>query len=194
VKSATISFQDPDKKGRGVESFSFFIESEKGMASRLDGRPHKPRVASTRSVDSLSFDRMALFEYMIGNTDWSVRARHNIKLIYLHQPQTIIAVPYDFDYAGAVGTNYAVPNGDYPIRTVQDRYYLGLCRTEEHYQQLFDFYLSKKTSLLEHCENATYLHPSSQKQMARYLEGFFKTLEDPRLARRDILKNCNKGK
>jgi hypothetical protein len=36
----------------------------------------KPRVGSIRSLDSVSYDRMSVFEYMIGNTDWSVHARH----------------------------------------------------------------------------------------------------------------------
>ncbi|HRI60287.1 MAG TPA: hypothetical protein PK228_11205 [Saprospiraceae bacterium] len=194
VKPATVRFQNTGKKNNPIEGFSFFIESEDELAARLGGKPVKPRVGSTRSLDSASYDRMCLFEFMIGNTDWSVRARHNIKLIYLKQANSIIAVPYDFDYSGAVGTNYAVPNGDYPIESVQDRYYLGLCRTTTHYQQIFDFYLSKEAALMNHIEQADYLPANARRQMADYLKGFFKTLHDPRLAKRDILQNCNKGR
>lgn len=194
VKPAHVRFDDTQRKGRSAESFSFFIESEREMAARIGGFPMKPRVGSTRTLDSVSYDRMCLFEFMIGNTDWSARSRHNIKLVYLDGSGKIIAVPYDFDYAGAVGTNYAIPNRDYPIQTVQDRYYLGLCRSEAHYQQQFDFYLSKKSALLGHCERSAYLPANARRQMTNYFESFFKTLEDPRLARRDILKNCNKGR
>ncbi|GAB4497329.1 MAG: hypothetical protein OHK0019_30770 [Saprospiraceae bacterium] len=192
VQSAKISFDEPGKNSRDLESFSFFIESEEELAARLGGKPIKPRVGSTRALDSVSYDRMCLFEYMIGNTDWSVRARHNIKTIYLKT--STIAVPYDFDYSGAVGTDYAVPNGDYPIQTVQDRYYLGLCRTPAHYQSLFDFYLSKEQAILEHCEQASYLPSESRSQMARYLRRFFETLKNPTAAKREIVQNCNKGR
>jgi hypothetical protein len=194
VKAAKIHFEDPEKKNRNVESFSFFIESVKELSARLEGQPMKPRVGSTRSLDSTSYDRMCVFQYMIGNTDWSVRAKHNIKLIYLTKAQTVIAVPYDFDYSGAVGTEYAVPNGDYPIQTVQDRYYLGLCRSPAHYQQVFDFYLSKEKELLDYCGQAAYLAESSRKQMSKYFQRFFEVLKNPALARREIVQNCNKGR
>ena len=194
VKSADIRFEDPDKKGRSVSGFSFFIESSDELAARLQGKPMKPRVGSTRSLESTSDDRLCLFEFMIGNTDWSVRARHNIKIIYLGPTGPIIAVPYDFDYSGAVGTDYAVPNGDYPIQSVKERYFLGLCRPAAHYRQLFDFYLAKENILLEHIGQAAILPANSRRQMAEYMGGFFKTLKDPRLAKRDILQNCNKGR
>lgn len=194
VKSAAIRFEEPGKKNRTMESFSFFIESEKELAARLGGRPMKPRVGSTRTLDSVSYDRMCVFEYMIGNTDWSVRARHNIKLIFLNSPKTIIAVPYDFDYSGAVGTDYAAPNGDYPIQTVQDRYYLGLCRTDAHYQQVFNHYLSKEKALTGYCEQAAYLPENARKQMSRYFQQFFDILKDPTRSKREIIRNCNKGR
>lgn len=194
TKSAATTFVDTGKKQRTMKSVSFFIESEEELAYRIGGKPMKPRVGSTHSLDSASYDKLCLFEFMIGNTDWSARARHNIKLIYLNATKSIIAVPYDFDYAGAVGTDYAVPNGDYPIQTVQDRFYLGLCRPAAHYQKMFDFYLEQKSAMIEHCENAGYLPPDTRKQMIRYFEEFFKTLQDPRLAKRDILQNCNKGR
>ena len=195
VKPATIRFEEPDKKNRpAVKSFCFFIESEEELAARLKGKSMKPKVGSTRSLDSISYDRMCLFQFMIGNTDWSVRARHNIKLIYLNPTNSIIAVPYDFDYAGAVGADYAIPNGDYPIQTVQDRYYLGLCRSAAHYRQIFDYYLSKEELLTVHIEQTPYLQATPRKQMLKYFEGFFKILQDPRLSKRDILQNCNKGR
>lgn len=195
VKSASIRFEDTNKEDRYQESFSFFIESQKELASRLNGRIMKPRVGSTRSLDSVSFDRMSVFEYMIGNTDWSVRARHNIKLIFLAQTNKPVAVPYDFDFAGAVSTDYAVPNNDYyPIETVRDRYYLGVCRSESHYRQIFDFYLSKEKELIAHCEQADYLPDRAKKEMIKYFNNFFAVLKNTKLAMREIANNCNNGR
>jgi hypothetical protein len=193
VKRAAVRFEDPEKHNRSMESFSFFMESVKELSARLDGKSMKPKIVSTRSLDSTSYDRMSLFEYMIGNTDWSVRARHNIKIIFLDSSNTIITVPYDFDYAGAVGTNYAAPNEVYPIQTVKERYYLGACRSATHYNKLFDFYLSKEKTLLEHCDKCTCLSQSSKNQMKRYLQQFFDVLRNPKSAKQEILSNCGKG-
>jgi hypothetical protein len=194
VKSATVRFGQTGKTSGTRESFSFFIESEEAMAARIGGKTMKPRIGSVRSLDSVAYDRMSLFQFMIGNTDWSVRARHNIKLVYLPPTNSIIPVPYDFDYAGAVGADYAAPNSDYPIESVQERYYLGACRVPGHYQRLFDFYLGLEKSLLARIENASCIEATSRTRMTAYIGEFFRIIGDARLANRDILKNCNKGR
>lgn len=195
VKSASIRFEDTKKEGRYLESFSFFIESQKELANRLDGKIMKPRIGSIRSLDSVSYDRMCVFEYMIGNTDWSVHARHNIKLIFLRQTNRPVAIPYDFDYAGAVDTEYATPNtAYYPIENVRDRYYLGVCRSEAHYRQIFDFYLSKENELIAHCEQADYLPAHAKKEMIKYFNNFFEVLKDPKSAAWQIADHCNKAR
>jgi hypothetical protein len=195
VKSASVRFEDTEKKGRYQESYSFFIESVKELSARIGGTPIRPKIVSSRIIDSLSYDRMSVFQYMIGNTDWSVRVRHNIKVIFIDSINSAVAIPYDFDYSGAVNTDYAVPNTDYyPIESVRDRYYLGLCRSSAHYKQIFDFYLSKEKDLLAHCEQVAYLPKGAKKEMAGYFGEFFNVLRNPKTARREIENNCNKGK
>ncbi len=57
-------------------------------------------------------DRMAIFNYMIGNTDWSVPNQHNVRILSqsnAERPNLGIIVPYDFDYTGLVNADYAVP-------------------------------------------------------------------------------------
>jgi hypothetical protein len=130
---------------------------------------------------------------MIGNTDWSVHARHNIKLVFLAQINKPVAIPYDFDYAGAVGTDYATPNY-YPIESVRDRYYLGSCRSEAHYRQVFDFYLSKEKELIARCEQADYLPGYAKKDMIKYFSNFFEVLKKPDSAVREIANNCNQAR
>ncbi len=48
-------------------------------------------------------DRIAIFNYMIGNYDWAVPNQHNIKVIkpLIMDPLNLAAaVPYDFDFTG----------------------------------------------------------------------------------------------
>ncbi len=191
VIRASVSFANPGKKGL-MNSFSFLIESEKDLASRLNARPVKPRIVTHRSLDTLAFDRLALFEYMIGNTDWSVRVRHNIKVLYLLPNGPTIPVPYDFDYAGVVGTDYALPDPQLPIRSVQERYYMGACREKSDYQRVFRLFKSKKETILEHCNQFPDLPRNMKKQMTNYLGEFFQILADPALATREIEDNCGK--
>ena len=103
---------------------AFFIESEQEMASRLGGRPVKPRIISPKGMDSTAYDRMCLFQFMIGNTDFGAYTRHNVKVVgFKGRPP--IPVPYDFDYSGLVAADYAIPSTDLPIQNVEERYFLG---------------------------------------------------------------------
>ena len=75
------------------------------------------------ATDRRQMTMVAIFEYMIGNTDWSVPGNHNVKLIMsttdsLHRPY---AIPYDFDYSGFVNTDYAVPDEQLSIASVRER-------------------------------------------------------------------------
>ena len=66
--------------------------------------------------------RYALFQHMIGNHDWSMRAGpvgkeccHNAELIGPPRPATLIPIPYDFDFSGLVDAPYATPPEGIPI-------------------------------------------------------------------------------
>lgn len=191
VKEASIRFQTPGKKKGGIESTAFFIESEQELASRLGGRPIKPRIISPKGMDTVAYDRMCLFQFMIGNTDWSTYTRHNIKVIgFKGRPP--IAVPYDFDYSGIVAADYAIPSTDLQIKSVQERYYLGFCRSAASFNAMFKEYLGKKEQILKYCEQAERIDKNNRRQMRDYLTSFFEILEDPRRAQRQIMENCDK--
>ncbi len=59
---------------------------------------------------------MTLFQYMVGNTDWSAvrsgpddRCCHNVAVFSGDGGASNSVVPFDFDQAGLVDAPYAVP-------------------------------------------------------------------------------------
>jgi len=191
VKEASVRIQTPGKKKGGLVSTAFFIESEQELATRLGGRPVKPRIISPKGLDSIAYDRMSLFQFMIGNTDWGAYTRHNMKVIGF-KGRPAVAVPYDFDYSGLVAADYAIPSKDLPLQNVQERYYLGLCRSAASYNQLCKEFLAKKTEVLELCNKASNIEKANRRQMQEYLKEFFSIVEDPKRAQKLILENCDK--
>ncbi|MEZ4943593.1 MAG: hypothetical protein R3D58_22150 [Saprospiraceae bacterium] len=191
VKPASVQFVTPGKKRADMDGKAFFIESEKEMASRLDGRPLKPRIISPKIMDTLAFARMSVFQYMIGNTDWGVYTRHNLKVVGTTDSR-IIPVPYDFDYAGLVAADYAVPSQDIKVNSVRERYFLGMCQSAELYQQIIDEFLAKKDQILAHCENNPDLSFGSRKDAMAYLEDFFAILKDSEKVKKELLEKCNR--
>ena len=97
VRLAKINYVFAGKKKDSIQRYAFFIERPKHLAKRLGGR-----VADLKRVhqDKTAYDHMnmlAIFQYMMGNTDWSVYNNHNVKFLSLVPGEPHVVVPYDFD-------------------------------------------------------------------------------------------------
>ncbi len=193
TKIASVTLKDRYKKNAPAPVFCFFIETEAELADRLHYKTIKPKVMSPRGLDAAAFDRVCVFQYMIGNTDWTTYNRHNMRLLISNE-SAVIAIPYDFDYAGAVDAPYAVPQEGAPIESVQQRYFFGLCRPEGEYQRTFDLFLSKKAAILQRCDDFPYLPKNARQDLKKFVASFFPILENPRSARREILEHCDNFK
>jgi hypothetical protein len=107
---------------------SMFIEDDDDVARRLEGRVIQLPRAMFTNVDRATLDLMMLFQYMIGNTDFSLFALHNVRLI-VTPDRTMPPVPYDFDISGLVRPPYGIPDKRLPIADVRERLYRGPCRS-----------------------------------------------------------------
>ncbi len=121
-------------------------------------------------------DRMAIFNYMIGNTDWSVPNQHNCKV--LSDPNSArqnlgLIVPYDFDYSGFVNASYAVPVEALGIESVRQRIYQGVCRDEATFMNALQEFTAKKEAFYTVIREFQYLDERSKKDMVRFLDEFF---------------------
>ena len=102
-KTRLLSLEFSEIKG-GKEiihtSNAFFVEDDKEMANRHEGRVVKSKLHPS-IFHSFSEVRSSLFQYFIGNVDFSTASQHNSKLIYTKAGA--IPVAYDFDLSGASG-------------------------------------------------------------------------------------------
>lgn len=95
------------------------------------------------------------FQFLIGNTDFSVFIRHNQKLYSIGDK--VILVPYDFDMSGLVNANYAVvsqiPNQKTKITDVTHRHYRGFRRNPDLVEEVRHTYLDRKDSIMQILED-----------------------------------------
>jgi hypothetical protein len=134
VRLAQIDYRDAS--GRPLMSRSgFFIEDLRDVAARNASRETRAaeriRVADLVPADAA---RYAMFQHMIANHDWSMRAGppgdhccHNAELIGPLAPASVTPIPYDFDFSGLVGAPYATPPDALHISDVRERRYRGYC-------------------------------------------------------------------
>lgn len=186
-----INFENEDDKKGEVESLlGFLIEDDDKVADRFDGEIlENKRVVGTVLEDSAAI-RHDLFQYMIGNTDWSSMYQHNIKILKLDS-KTVVPLAYDFDMTGMVMPPYAQVSNLVDIENVSQRLYRGFCRDELLMKSIRDEFLAKETLLYDEIKKLEHLVPAYEiKFMNNYLKDFFDVLKDDRRFEFNILSAC----
>lgn len=192
VKLVHIDYVDSEDKMKPITKYGFLIESFDRLAERLQGIRMDREGINTWDTDRYLTGLLDIFQYMIGNTDWSIPPLHNIRLV---KPAVlnsgILAIPYDFDYCGMVNTVYAIPDENLGTETVRTRVYRGYCLpSADYYQRLFGVFILKKQDIFALVEDFELLDKRSKPEMLEYLEEFYSIIEDPRLAKREIIDVC----
>ena len=189
VRACRITYVDSEKPENSSTHFGFLIESIKDLAKRNDMKEFDGLIRNQEAIEKDNLDKMVLFQYMIGNLDWSVPERHNIKVMRKEDGSLPIAVPYDFDYCGLVNTPYAVPPEGMEITSVRTRVFWGLCRDQGYASQI-QFYQSLQPRIMETIMGATYLDEQNRSDVSDYIREFYKDISNPAKVVKKIDQAC----
>ncbi|HKW47768.1 MAG TPA: hypothetical protein VJN70_09995 [Gemmatimonadaceae bacterium] len=194
VRLAKISYADSGNGKVQAIRYGFIEEEPTDLASRVGGMLIKGKGAGPSELDMRSAAIFFLFQYMIGNTDWSVSAQHNVELV-TSDSGDYVPIAYDFDFSGAVNTRYATTDARLPIRRVRDRLYRGYCLPNEVYAPIFALFAAKKDSIyaLYHDSIGQLLTGDRAKQTLEYFDDFYKTIGDRSDAKHEITDRCLRG-
>jgi hypothetical protein len=193
VRLLRITYHNTAKKKKPIQTYGFFIEPLDLLAERLNATPIESVNLSQKNILPEIMDRVAIFNYMIGNTDWTVPNQHNCKILAQHdtdQPELGMVVPYDFDYCGLVNADYAVPYEALGIESVRERIYMGRCRSEEDYMKALKEFTDKKEEFYGVIREFSLLNERTKKEMIRYLEGFYSLFDKRNSIVYELLNEC----
>ena len=178
VRLAEITYVDMHGKYKNITRLGFFIEPSRKLAQRNSTQIF-PYGAYQKELDNETVTRMALFEYLIGNTDWAVIKRHNVKLFRASLTATPIAVPYDFDWSGFVNPPYAVPAAVLEISSVRERVYRGYKQPIEEFQSTIRLFNENKVEIDSLVKNLAYLNSKQKKKLQQYIDEFYDIINTP---------------
>jgi hypothetical protein len=187
-----ISFIDTEKKRKPLVQYGIFIEPDALLASRTNTMEAKTGSVRQSHMIPEMIDRVAVFNYMVSNWDWAVISRHNIKVFLpaeYGQEMLGIPVPFDFDLAGVVNADYAIPLPEMGISSNRDRLFSGICRPAETYKQTLMMFLDKKEEFYAVVNDFPYLERSAKRDIIWFLNQFFDQLEKERSLNRLIIDN-----
>lgn len=196
VRLLEITYEDVNDEYDTRTKYAFVIEDEEAMAARNRAtlqdviQFHPGRTFSEYSVLA------AMFNYMIGNTDWSPVYMHNVKVVRTEDGR-YLTMPYDFDSSGIVNARYASvdPSLQEKIRRVTQRLFRGFCRPELVHGQATAPFAEHRTEIdalftdfaARGYEN---YDEDAAKDKIEFLEDFWEVVDDPQRFERRILREC----
>ena len=197
VRLARISYRDTDTdlSPTSFDRYAFFIESPEELAERTGARSIDIDGVALSSLSQDHAARVFIFEYLIGNTDWSLVTAdtdeyccHNGDLFELDSEHYY--VPYDFDLAGLVNTRYAKPDPSLRISRVTQRLYRGYCISSDALREAMRDMKARRGSVLAVVHELSGLSDKDRDTTAKYVERFFEQAEDEDKLLRSFERRC----
>ncbi len=190
VRLARVTYKDSAKEIKNLNEYVFFIEDFEKMAKRNGKIPiYKERIHQDNTMIN-KVTRMAVFQFMVGNTDWGVPTLHNIKMIAKTPTSRPVPVPYDFDWSSLVNAPYAVPNAKLYIESIHERLYRGYKRTPEELEFVFKEFRMKKDAFYDLYQKTNLLTEKEKKRVFNYFDEFYEIINDPKLVKRYFIDNA----
>ena len=176
TRLARVNYIDKTTGQPAGTRHAMFLEDERDVAKRMEGRIVKLPRLMFKDVDSDTLMPMMFHNYMIGNTDFSIYALHNVVLVQ-RPDKSIHPVPYDFDISGLVHPPYAAPDRALMITSVRDRLYRGPCRPQPQVDPYIANFVAKKDQVLALAATIPGMDKDSVRNVKDYLEDFYSSIK-----------------
>ncbi len=195
TRRLSITYRDTDRNGAETVEPGFLIESIGEVAARTGLERQKVPKVSAGQLDPAYTTLLTMFQYMVGNTDWSAKLGpegsnccHNGRVLSPPGRQDgWMVVPYDFDQTGVVNPDYAEPVPEFRIRSVRQRVWRGFCAHNEHLDDVVALFNERRSEI-----ESALLVPGIRrpKKTTDYIDDFYKVINDPKKRQSRIDNRC----
>jgi hypothetical protein len=183
-----VTYEDTTGRVRPMTLYAFVTEDPDRFAERLGGT----YIVQNRMLGQLSLPDVALFgvfQYFIGNTDWSMVARHNVALLKVGDVSHPLS--YDFDWSGVIDAPYAVPNKQLDTRSVTQRLYRAFCVPSEFTDSVLTKFEAVRDSITAIYRSIPGLEPKSVERTLSYYNEFYQAIANhQRFIHRVVEEGC----
>ena len=194
VRLVKVTFNDSNRNRTSSARYGILLEDHNKMAARNNSTIRKQLQLVPENTNKEMFLTMAVFQYLIGNTDWSIQFLHNIKLLMDIDGASLVPVPYDFDMSGIVNAPYANPAEELKLGSVRDRRYRGYCiENMDEFQATFDTFNNLKDQIYSIYTESELIDNAYKKSTTRYLDKFYNTINNTKLSQRAFQYPCREG-
>jgi hypothetical protein len=194
ARLAKVVYEDTVKGKATQPLYGILLEDDDHMADRNGSFVSEKMSVRPETTNRNDFLKMAVFEYLVGNTDWSIQYLQNIKLIKEDSTSIPSTVAYDFDHAGIVRAPYAKPAPELMLSATQVRRYRGFCATDmKAFTEVFAYFNGLKESIYALYVGNPLLDEKYVKNTVKFLDDFYATINDPKKAEKEFMYPCEKN-
>lgn len=192
VKLLDLLYIDSENKQKSFRTYAFVIEEAKILAERTNAFYLKKDQLGMNYINEDCMLRLSLFQYMIGNPDWSVTGLHNISLVKSKEfgKPLPYAIPFDFDYTGIVRPYYALPEKSTGLTSVAKRSFQGICSEPEKYDRAIEEFNKQKDDILLTINEFDLLDEKSRNGMTDYIGEFYDLINSQNFYKNYIKPYC----
>ncbi|MBT8396785.1 MAG: hypothetical protein HKO65_04270 [Gemmatimonadetes bacterium] len=193
VRLVDITYIDTSGESEPLRRMGFLLEDADALAERVGGMKLEIPGARATAFEPQQMGTMFLFQYMIGNIDWSTANTQNLEVLRVEMDH--FAIPYDFDWSGLVDAPYAGPSAltERLHESVRERLYQGVCWGAIDFRPILSLFQEKRGAIMAAVKNVPGLSESNSRQASEYLEEFYDFIEDPDRAIRTLGRLCSGG-
>ncbi|MCC6245877.1 MAG: hypothetical protein IT353_23795 [Gemmatimonadaceae bacterium] len=193
VRLLRMAYADSATGKVDVTKYAFLVEDPAQVAKAAGGKILNQQGAGPEDLEPQAATLAYVFQYFIGNVDFSFGGLHNAELI-AKPDGTNLPIAYDFDFAGAINAPYATPDPSLPIKRVRQRLYRGFCLQNALVPGAVAAFVAKKDQIyaLYRDQLGALLSPKEVKEALEYFDEFYKATATPKDIERNLLSDCRK--
>lgn len=171
VQFLKINYKD-SKTGTIETQYGFLIEDGAQLRDRIEAEKDENAFnLLPDKYNSRQIKVVALFNYMIGNSDWSMQEMRNVK-VFIKDGKRIL-VPYDFDFAGLVDAPYVKLRPEHQLASSKDRVFLGFREDANDLKSARRYFNHKKPIILKTINDCNLLSRRGKREMIDYINSFY---------------------
>jgi hypothetical protein len=171
VQFVKINYKDVIS-GNTDTQYGILIED----TAQLRDRIHAEKVENTYNLAPEKYNTnqikaVALFNYMIGNSDWSIQEMRNVKVLISNGQH--ILIPFDFDFSGLVDAPYVRLRPEHRLASSRERIFLGFRSDASYLKSARRFLKIKRKAIIKTIKDCSIISTKNKKEMIRYINSFY---------------------
>ena len=192
VRTLRVTYTDSASGNVEATRYAFLFEDPDELAARLGGEMTKTKGAGAGDMEPDALAVAYIFEYFIGNLDFSFNGLHNTELVLKTDGSLALPIAYDFDFSGAVNASYATVDPQFRSKRVTERIFRGYCAIMSSYPAAIALFQQKKDAIyaLYRDDVGKLLDPDIVRESLAYFDDFYEVVKTPSDAQANVLNRC----